>query len=49
MELPFAEPTFLEIEPWILGWGASVKVIAPAELRKTIMEKARALASVYGE
>ena len=49
MELPFAEPTFLEIEPWILGWGASVKVIAPAVLRKTIVEKARALASVYGE
>ncbi|MFZ0434430.1 MAG: WYL domain-containing protein [Chthoniobacterales bacterium] len=49
MELPFAKPTFLEIEPWILGWGATVKVIAPALLRKTIAEKARALASVYGE
>jgi predicted DNA-binding transcriptional regulator YafY len=47
MELPFAEPTFLEIEPWILGWGATVKVIAPATLRKTIAEKARAMASAY--
>lgn len=47
MELPFAEPTFLEIEPWILGWGASVKVIAPASLRKTIAEKVRAMASSY--
>lgn len=47
MELPFAEPTFLEIEPWILGWGATVRVIAPAVLRKTIEEKARAMAAAY--
>ena len=47
LELPFAEPTFLEIEPWILGWGATVKVIAPAVLRDTIAEKARAMASQY--
>lgn len=48
LELPFAEPTFLELEPWILGWGATVKVIAPVSLRKTIAEKARAMAAAYG-
>ena len=48
MELPFGEQTFLEIEPWILGWGASVKVVAPAVLRKTISEKALAMAACYG-
>lgn len=47
MELPFAEQTFLEIEPWILGWGATVKVIAPAILRKTIAGKALAMAAAY--
>jgi predicted DNA-binding transcriptional regulator YafY len=47
LQLPFAEPTFLEIEPWILSWGASVKVIGPQSLRKSIAEKARALAAAY--
>ena len=47
LELPFAEPTYLEIEPWILGWGATVKVIGPKGLRDTIADKARAMASQY--
>jgi len=47
LELPFAEPTFLEIEPWILGWGASVRVVAPASLRASIAGKARAIAASY--
>jgi predicted DNA-binding transcriptional regulator YafY len=49
LELPFAEPTFLEIEPWILSWGASVKVIGPQTLRKSIAEKALALAASYAK
>jgi len=47
LELPFAEPTYLEIEPWILGWGATVKVIGPKGLRDTIADKARAMAAQY--
>lgn len=47
LELPFAEPTFLEIEPWILGWGASVQVVSPAPLRASIAGKARAMAGLY--
>jgi predicted DNA-binding transcriptional regulator YafY len=49
LELPFAEPTFLELEPWILGWGATVKVISPASLAKTIADKAHAMAAVYAK
>ena len=48
LELPFAEPTFLELHPWILSWGASAKVISPRDLRDTIAEKARSLAASYG-
>jgi predicted DNA-binding transcriptional regulator YafY len=48
LELPLGEPTFLELEPWILGWGATVKVIAPSALAKTIAAKARAMAAAYG-
>ena len=48
LELPFAEATFLELEPWILSWGATVKVLAPAALKKTIAGKVRAMADSCG-
>jgi len=41
-----AEPT--EMLPWIRGWGADCEVLAPAELRETLMGEARALAQMYG-
>ncbi|MBS1251756.1 MAG: hypothetical protein MAG451_00789 [Anaerolineales bacterium] len=41
-----AEPT--EMLPWIRGWGADVEVLAPAELRETLMGEAKAMAEQYG-
>lgn len=41
-----AEPR--EMLPWVRGWGASVEVLAPAEMRAEMLRGARALASLYG-
>ena len=41
-----AEPQ--EMLPWIRGWGADVEVLAPEELRLTLVREARALARLYG-
>lgn len=41
-----AEPT--EMLHWIRGWGADVEVLAPAELRETLMGEAKAMAEQYG-
>jgi CRISPR-associated endonuclease/helicase Cas3 len=45
-EAPIAE--WREMLPWIKGWGASVTVIEPRELRETMMGEARQLAMSYG-
>jgi CRISPR-associated endonuclease/helicase Cas3 len=45
-EAKVAEPQ--EMLPWIRGWGADVEVIAPVNLRETLMGEARAMAIVYG-
>ncbi len=37
----------LEVTPWILSWGASVEVVAPAVLRETIAATAGAMAARY--
>jgi CRISPR-associated endonuclease/helicase Cas3 len=37
-----------EMVPWIRGWGADVEVLAPKELRETMMGEARRLALMYG-
>ncbi|ACL24096.1 helix-turn-helix transcriptional regulator [Chloroflexus aggregans] len=37
-----------EILPWVRGWGASVEVIEPHDLRETLMGEAKALAERYG-
>ncbi|MCB0075853.1 MAG: transcriptional regulator [Anaerolineales bacterium] len=36
-----------EVVPWIRTWGNMVEVIAPAALRQTMAEEARALAALY--
>jgi len=41
-----AEPQ--EMLPWIRGWGTDVEVLAPQELRETLIGEARALAQLYG-
>ncbi|MCS6843457.1 MAG: WYL domain-containing protein [Caldilineales bacterium] len=40
-----AEPQ--EMMPWIRGWGADCEVLAPEELRETLMGEAKALAELY--
>jgi len=37
----------VELYSWILGWGEKVEVLEPAELRKEIIETARAILDTY--
>ncbi len=37
-----------EMLPWIRGWGTDVEVLAPKELRETMMGEARRMAQMYG-
>lgn len=39
----------LEIQPWILGWGAKVKVLAPAELVQSMATSTRKMAAQYAD
>lgn len=43
---PIAE--WQEMLPWVRSWGPQVEVLAPVDLRETVMGEARALASLYG-
>jgi len=36
----------VEIAPWILGWGDSVEVLAPADLRQRIAEAGAKMAAL---
>jgi predicted DNA-binding transcriptional regulator YafY len=38
----------LEVEQWVLGWGAAAEVVAPAELRASIRKTVAKLAANYG-
>ena len=38
----------LEIRSWILGWGADVEVLAPANLRHEVARSVQAAAAAYG-
>ena len=44
LELPFDEPTYLELKPWILSWGASARIIGPKALKDKVAEDVRAMA-----
>jgi CRISPR-associated endonuclease/helicase Cas3 len=37
-----------EMLPWVRGWGASVKILAPTEMSEVMIGEARALARLYG-
>ncbi|MFM8365597.1 MAG: helix-turn-helix transcriptional regulator [Verrucomicrobiota bacterium] len=37
----------LEVAPWILSWGAMVKVVEPVDLRESVAETARRMAANY--
>jgi len=45
LELPFDEPTYLELKPWILSWGSSAKIIGPKALKDKVAEDIRAMAA----
>ncbi len=47
LELRFTVAGLLEIQSWILGWGGSVEVLAPRELREEIAATARGMAARY--
>ena len=38
----------LEIENWIRGWGSDCEVIAPLNLRESIIDHAHRMARMYG-
>jgi CRISPR-associated endonuclease/helicase Cas3 len=39
---------WLEMLPWIRGWGADVEVVGPEELREKMLAESRRMAKVYG-
>ncbi|MBI4623349.1 MAG: WYL domain-containing transcriptional regulator [Verrucomicrobia bacterium] len=48
LELRLRLGALLEVEQWVLGWGATAEVIGPPELRASIRKTAAALAGIYG-
>jgi proteasome accessory factor B len=47
LRLVIAEPT--EIRPWILGWGQECEVVAPPELRRSILAELEEATAAYGK
>jgi proteasome accessory factor B len=47
VDLTFEVGGLLEITPWILGWGGTVEVLTPAELRQRVAAAARDLTARY--
>jgi len=47
LELQLRLGALVEVEQWVLGWGAAAEVVAPAELRARIRETAAALGKMY--
>lgn len=47
LELRLKLGALMEVEQWILGWGAAAEVIAPEELRASIGRTVRTLAARY--
>src|SRR5207247_11232353 len=45
MRFVIAEPT--EIRSWILGWGKECEVVAPADLRESILAELEDAAAAY--
>ena len=49
LELRLRLGALMEVEQWILGWGAAAEVTAPPELRERIRQTAAALVKLYRE
>ena len=48
LELKLRLGALMEVEQWVLGWGAAAEVVAPPELRKSIRRIAIKLGKIYG-
>jgi predicted DNA-binding transcriptional regulator YafY len=48
VELSFPAKGLYEVQRWVLSWGHSVKVLSPKELRDTVREEVRMMASTVG-
>jgi proteasome accessory factor B len=49
LELRLRLGALMEVEQWVLGWGAAAEVIAPVELRTQLRATTSALAALYQE
>ncbi len=47
LELRLRLGALMEVEQWILGWGAAAEVIGPPELRDSVRKTVTALAAIY--
>ncbi len=47
VELEFQVAGIVEVRPWILGWGETVEVLEPPELRKVVAHAVRGAAARY--
>jgi predicted DNA-binding transcriptional regulator YafY len=49
VELSVSVAGIVEIQPWILSWGAAVEVLEPSELRDAVAVAVRSAAARYGD
>ena len=49
VELSVTVAGIVEIQPWILSWGAAVEVLEPIELRDAVAAAVRTAAARYGD
>lgn len=49
LELRLHLGALMEVEQWVLGWGAAAEVVGPAELRASVRQTVAALARRYAE
>ena len=49
VELAVSVAGIVEIQPWILSWGAAVEVLEPIELREAVAAAVRSAAARYGD
>jgi proteasome accessory factor B len=47
LELRLRLGALLEVEQWVLGWGAAAEVVAPVELRAQLRATTSALVALY--
>lgn len=48
LELKLRLGALMEVEQWVLGWGAAAEVIGPAELRANVGKTVARLGKIYG-